>query len=319
MLQFRWILLASAVFVLNNLVWSQNYPSRPIRIVTTAAGSGSDFGARLIAQGLTASFGQQVVVDNRGGSVVIAVGIVAKALPDGYNVLVYPSPLWLLPFLQEEVPYDPVKDFAPVSLTTKAPNFLVVNPALPINSVKELITYAKARPGELNYASGPAGTTNHLSAELFKSMAGINIVRIPYKGTAPALNALFGGQVQLMFAPAGGVAGHLKSGRVRALAVTSAQPSPIAPGLPTMAAAGLPGYESVTIVGMLAPAGTPARLINLLHQEVVKVLSKSDVKEKFFNAGVETVGSTPEQFAAAIKFDMATMGKVIREAGIRGD
>ncbi|MBI3938829.1 MAG: tripartite tricarboxylate transporter substrate binding protein [Betaproteobacteria bacterium] len=299
--------------------WAQNYPTKPVRVVTTAAGSGSDLGARLISHGLSGNLGQQVIVDNRGGSAVIAAGVVSKAPPDGYTLLYYPSPLWLLPFLQDNVPYDPVKDFSPITWTTMAPNFLVVHPSLPVRSVRELIALAKARPGELNYATGPAGTTNHLSAELFRIRAGVNIVRVPYKGTSPALNALFGGEVHLMFAPAGGVAPHLKSGRLRALAVTSAKPSPLAPGLPTVAASGLPGYESVTMVGMFAPAGTPASLITFLNQEVVRVLNRADVKEKFFGAGVETVGSAPEAFAAAIRADMATMGKVITDAGIRGE
>ena len=191
--------------------------------------------------------------------------------------------------------------------------------SLPVTSVEELIAFAKARPGKLSYASSGVGGTPHLAAELFKTMAGVNIVHVPYKGQAPALNDLIGGQVQLMFPNAASVAPHVKSGRLKALAVTGAHPSALYPDLPTVAAAGLPGFESVVMLGMFAPPKTPATLINRLNQETVRVLARTDVKEKLVNVGVEAVGSSPEQFAATIRSEMARLGKVINDAGIRAD
>jgi tripartite-type tricarboxylate transporter receptor subunit TctC len=243
---------------------------------------------------------------------------VSKAPPDGYTLLIDAASFWIGPLLQE-TPYDPVKDFAPVTLTDSAPNVLVVNPSLPVKSVKELIALAKARPGELNYGSSSTGSTPHLAAELFNMMAGVKIVRVPFKGSGPAVISLLGGQVQLMFATAGSVAPHVKSGRLRALAVASLQPSALAPGLPTIAASGVPGYEAVAFEGMFAPAKTPVAIIDRLNQEIVRVLNRAEVKERFFNAGVETVGSTPEEFAAAIKSNVAKWGKLIKDAGIRDE
>lgn len=301
-----------------DVVSGQTYPNKPIRMVTSAAGGSADFAARLIAQGLTGDLGQQVVVDNRGGSVSTSVGIVAKAPPDGYTLLLYASSLWIAPLLQQ-VPYDPVRDFSPIILAASSPYILVVHPAVPATSVKELIALAKAKMGELNYGSSGLGTANHLAAELFNAMAGVNIVHVPYKGAGPALNALIGGQLQLMFPSAGSVTSHIKSGRLRALGVTSAEPSALAPGLPTVAASGVPGYESLLIMGIFAPAGVPAALIKRLNQEIVKVLQKADVKEKLFNSGVEAVGGSPEQLAVSVKSEMARLGKVIKDAGIRAD
>ncbi len=294
--------------------YAQPYPNKPIRLVTSEPGGGSDFAARLIAQGLTNVIGQRVVVDNRG---FIAGDIVARAAPDGYTLILYGSPLWLAPFLRKNVPFDPVKDFAPVSLVVNTPNVLVVHPAAGVKSVSELIAIARARPGELNYSSASTGSTQHLGAELFKSMANVNIVRVPYKGSGPALTAVIGGQVQMMIPSAGSASAHVKSGRLRALAVTSAQPSALAPGLPTMAAAGLPGYESSSPFGIFAPAGTPVGIVRQLSTALSKVAGTPDIRDKFFNSGVETVGSTPEQLAATIKIEMAKWGKLIREVGIR--
>ncbi len=293
---------------------AQPYPNKPLRLATSEPGGGSDFAARLIAQGLTGVIGQRVVVDNRG---FIAGDIVARAAADGYTLILYGSPLWLAPFLRKNVPFDPVKDFAPVSLVVNTPNVLVVHPAAGVKSVSELIAIARARPGELNYSSASTGSTQHLGAELFKSMANVNIVRVPYKGSGPALTAVIGGQVQMMIPSAGSESAHVKSGRLRALAVTSAQPSALAPGLPTMAAAGLPGYESSSPFGIFAPAGTPVGIVRQLSTALSKVAGTPDIRDKFFNSGVETVGSTPEQLAATIKIEMAKWGKLIREVGIR--
>lgn len=295
------------------------FPARPIRIVTAAAGGASDFAARVIAQGLTSSFGQQVIVDNRGGgSGVIAAQIVTKSPPDGYTLLLFTSPIWLLPFVQDNVPYDPVKDFAPVSLIDRSPSVLVVHPSLPVKSVRALIDLAKARPGQLNYSRASAGGPSHLAAELFKTMAGIKLVEVPYKGGGPAVLALLGGEVELSFASAGAAAAPIKSQRLRALAVTTAEPSVLFPELPTIAASGLPGFESILVNGMFAPAGTPASIINRLNQEIVQILHRPDVKERFLNTGMETVGTSPEKFEAFVKSEMAKWGKVIKSVGIRG-
>ena len=293
------------------VVRGQEYPSKTIRIITAAAGGGADFTARLIAQGLSASLGQPVVVDNRTG--ILASEAVSKAPPDGYTLLVIGSSVWIGPLMQK-MPYD-MNDIAPISLTDGTANLLAVHPSLPVKSVKELIALAKARPGELNYSSSPPGSPTHLAAELFNSMAGVKIVRVVYKGTAPAIAALIGGEVQMIITDAGLLTPHAKSGRLRALAVTSAQPYALAPGLPTVAAT-VPGYESGSVTCLFAPAKTPAAIITRLNQEVVRYLARSDVKEKFFNAGAETVGNSPGEFAALIKSDTAKWGKVIKDAGI---
>ena len=301
-------------------VLGQDFPRKPIRIVTAEPGGSSDFAARVIAQALTRNLGHKVVVENRGGgSGIIAAQTVAKSPPDGYTLLNYGPAMWLLPLLQDHVPYDPIRDFSPITLSVTSPNIVVVHPSLPVRSVKELIALAKARPRELNYGSASRGSAAHLGPELFKLMAGVEIVQVSYKGGGPALIDLLAGQVQLMFASASSVAPHMHSGRLRALAVTSVRPSRLFPGLPTVAAAGLPGYEAISMYGIFAPASTPAPLVTQLNQELVRVLSTPEAKEKFVNVGVEVVGSSPEELAAAIKSEMARMGPVIKKAGIRAD
>ncbi|HEV7821891.1 MAG TPA: tripartite tricarboxylate transporter substrate binding protein [Burkholderiales bacterium] len=298
---------------------AQPYPLKPIRIVTNEAGAGLDFALRLMTPGLSTAFGQQAIVDNRGGAGgVIAADLVAKATPDGYTLLYYSNGLWTLPLLQN-VPYDPVRDFAPVTLAATSPNILVVHPSVPVNSVADVIALAKSKPGTLNYASGGRGAPTHLAAELFKSMAGVDIVHIPYKGSGPALISLIGGHAQLMFAVAVGGLTHVKAGRLKPLAVTSSKASELLPGLPTVAASGLPGYESVSIQGLFAPAKTPPAVIERLQQEVARVVARADVKEKFFNAGTEAVGSSPAELSAAVKADMTAMARVIKTAGIRAE
>ena len=293
----------------------QDYPDRPVRIVTTAPGGGSDLAARLVAQGISAPLGQQVIVDNRAGGVIPG-QIVSQAPPDGYTLLVYSGTLWIEPLLQK-VPYDPVRDFSPIALLTSAPNLVVVHPSLPIKSIKELIALAKARPGELDYGSSASGSSTHVAAELFKSMAGVKIVRVFYKSAGQAYNDLVGGHVQLMFAVVGSVAPHVKAGRLRALAVTTAQPTALVPGMPTVAASGVPDYESKSIIAMFGPAKMPSPIISRLNQETVRVLNRADVREKFFNLGVEAVGSSPDELATTMKSEMARLGKVIKEAGIQ--
>jgi len=295
-----------------------SFPSKPIRIVTAAVGGASDFTARQLAQGLTNRLGQQVIVDNRGGaSGIIAAQMIAKSAADGYNLLLFTSPLWLLPLLQENVPYDPVRDFAPISATDTSPNVLVVHPSLPVRSVPELIALARTRPGEMNYSRASAGGPSHLSAELFKAMAGVKLVAVPYKGGGPALLALLGGEVELTFASAGAAAAPIKANRVRVLAVTTAEPSRLFPGVPTIAASGLPGFESVLVNGLFAPAGTPAAVINVLSQEVAQFLRRAEIKERFLGTGMESVGTLPAELDAVVKSDIEKWGRLIKAAKIR--
>jgi len=216
------------------------------------------------------------------------------------------------------VPFDPANDFSPITLAVGQPNVLAVHPSV-ATSVKELIALAKARPGELNYASGSAGAANHVAAELFKAKAGVAIVRVNYKGAAAGLNALMSGEVQVMFVTAAAVVPHIKTGRVRALAVTSANPSALLPDLPTVAASGLPGYESTSIYGIFAPAKTPKPVITRLNKEIIQVLNKPDLKEKLISMGGEAVGSSPDQLAATVKSDMAIIGKLLKKTGIQAD
>jgi tripartite-type tricarboxylate transporter receptor subunit TctC len=310
-----WMFSASLTVLGSGMVCGQDYPNKPIRIVTGSVGGGGDFASRLIAQGIAGPLGQPVIIDNHGN---FAAEVVAKAPPDGHTLLLDSTSVWIGPLLQE-TPYDAVKDFSPITGAVILPNVLVVSPTLPVNSVKELIALAKARPGKLNYSAGSIGGSAHLSGELFKAMAGINMVAIPYKGGAPAITAVIAGEAQVNFPTTIAAAPHMKSGRLRVLAVTSAQPSALVPGVPTVAASGLPGYEAVSIYGMFAPARTPASIINRLNQEVVRVLNIAEVKERFFNSGEETIGSSPEQLAATVKSDIAKWGKVIKDAGIRAD
>ena len=299
---------------------AQTFPSKPIRIITAEAGGGVDLISRLIAQGVGTNLNQQVLVDNRGGAGgAIAGEAVARAPADGYTILLYGSAIWLAPFLRSNVPYDPVKDFAPITLAARAPNIIVVHPSLPARDVKELIALAKVRPGELNYASASSGSSSHLAPELFKSMAGVNIIRIAYKGTGPALNDVLSGQVHMMIPNAASVAPQVKSGKLRGLAVTSPSPSALFPGMPTVAASSLPGFESGTIAGMFAPARTPSSVINRLNQEITRALAQPDIKDRLFTSGAEAVGTTPEQLASTVKTEMMRFGKIIKDAGIRDD
>ena len=317
---FRFGLLGIFLFAMldTSLAWGQDFPNKIVRIVSTDAGGGNDFVARILAQGLTGELGQQVIVENRGGANgIIAAQTVVKAAPDGYMLLNYSGGLWILPLLQS-VPYDPVRDFSPVSIVVNSPSVLVVHPSLPVKSVRDLIALAKSRPGEINYGMGASGSTPHLAAELFNAMASVRISRVPYKSSGLALTGILVGEVQLVFATAGPLGPHLKSGRLRALAVTSPKPSALAPGLPTISAA-LPGYEASSVFGILAPAKTPGPVISRLNEGLVRILNRNDVKERFLGAGIETVGSTPQEFAITIKTEMDRLGKVIKDAGIRGD
>jgi tripartite-type tricarboxylate transporter receptor subunit TctC len=294
---------------------AQEYPTRPVRIVTSEVGGGNDVQARMIARGLTDALNQQVIVENRPSGVIPG-EIVSRANPNGYTLLLYNNTLWTGPLLQK-APYDPVRDLAPITTASVGPNILVVNTALPVKSVQELVALAKSKPGALNYASSGMGATNHLAAELFKTMAGVDIVQIGYKGAGPGLNDLIAGQIQVMFPTAGAAAPHMKSGRVKALAVTSPQRSPVVPQLPTVAESGLPGYESLAIYGIFAPAKTPRPIVERLNGDIVRILAAPEVKERFFAMGMETVGGTPEQLGARVKSEMARMARVIKQAGIK--
>jgi len=294
---------------------AQGYPTKPVRFVTSEPGGGNDIVARVLAEGLTASLGQRVIVDNRG---IVAAEIAKNASPDGYTLLVYGANIWLLPYLRERVAWDPLRDFAPITIAVQLPNVLVVHPTVPVKTTREFIDYARTRPGKLDYAAGTIGVSPHLAAELFKSMTALDLVRVPYKGGGPALNGLIAGETQVMFPNVGSVMTHMKSGRVRALGVSSAQPSALAPGLPTIASV-VPGYEFVAVICLYAPAKTPRAIVEQLNREAARVLKAPDVKERLFNAGNEVVVNSAAEFAAYMKADMQKMGKVIKDAGIRAE
>ena len=292
------------------------YPGKVIRIVAPATGGGSDVVGRMIAPGLSANLGQQVIIDNRGA---IASEIVAKAPPDGYTLLVNGSPMWLLPVIRPSSSWEATRDFAPITQAVSSPSMLVVHPSVPVKNLKELIALAKKHPGKLNYAAGTLGAAPHLAAELFKSMAGVNIVRVPYKGSGPGLLGVMTGEVEFMFPGAASAWGYVKQGKLKGLAICSAQPSALFPGLPTLSASGLPGYESISPQALVAPARTPAAIVNRLNQEIVRVLNSPQVKERLANGGMEVVGNSPEQFAAVMKTDIARVRKLVKDAGIRSE
>jgi tripartite-type tricarboxylate transporter receptor subunit TctC len=296
-------------------VCAADYPQKPIRLLSPGPGGGADYVSRFVAQGLEAALSQHVVVDNRPAGLIPG-QIVAAARADGYTLLVNGNSFWIAPLIQSHVPYDPVRDFTPVTLAVGSPNVLVVHASLAANSVAELLAAAKARPGQLNYASSSVGGSINLAAELFKYMSGAKLVRINYKSSGAAVTALVAGEVQLMFANAPPVMPHVKSGRLKALAVTTAAPSALFPGLPTVAAAGLPGYDLASVYALFAPARTPAAIVARLNQTLVRYLGDAAVKEKFFAAGMETIAGSPEELAGAIRAETARMRKVIDAAGI---
>jgi tripartite-type tricarboxylate transporter receptor subunit TctC len=309
-----WMLLIT-LLTCPALASAQEFPGKPIRIVAPDIGGNVDELARILAQGLGVNSGWQVFVENRA-SRTIPGETVAKAAPDGYTLLINGASHWLAQFMQESVPYDAIRDFAPITQIHAAPNIVVVHPALPVKSVRELVALAKARPGELNYGAVGAGSGSHLAAELFNSMAKVNIVRITYRGAGAALNDLLSGQLQIMFSPASGWS-YVRSGRLRAVAITSLKPSPIFPGLPSVAESGVPGYQAVSITGAFAPAKTPVLIVRKLNQEIVRTLNTAEVRDKLAAMGSEVVGSSPEQFAAVLKSDIATTGKLISALGIK--
>ncbi len=298
-----------------------NYPDRPIRIVVPYPPGGfNDTLARTVGAKLQTAWGQPVVVENRpGGATHIGLDAVAKAPADGYSLVVIPFSFAVNPFIFSKLPFDPQKDFAPITLAATTANLLVVPAASPLNSVQELVAQAKARPGSLTYASTGVGGSNHLSMELFKQMAGVNITHVPYKGSAPAVADLIGGHVGVMFDNISNVLQHVQSGKLKVLAVTTPARSGMVPMVPTVAESGVPGYEVGVWFGFAAPAGTPRPIVDKLNAEIVKILHMTDVKEKFAVLGVESVGSTSAQFTAHVQAQRAVWSKVVQEAGVKAD
>ena len=318
-------LLGAGVLVLAQAAsaWAQaDYPNRPVRmLVGFPPGQATDVVAREIAQKLTESMGQQFLVDNRpGAGGMVGSDLAAKAPADGYTLLMSSSgPLAVNPGLYSKLPYDPAKDFAPITLTAMVPLFLVANPSFPPNTVRELVAYAKANPGKVSYASGGNGVTNHLAMEMFKSVASVYMVHIPYRGGPPALTDLIGGQVSVMFETGPGALPFVKTGKLKALAVGSTARSSAVPSLPTVAESGLPGFDAVAWIGLLAPRGTPQAIITRLNTEVTRILKLPEIRERFLALGAEPVNNTPEQFGAYIQAETVKWGKAIKASGAKVD
>ncbi len=314
------ILTAVAALLLQSPALAQAYPTKPVRfIVPFAPGGNTDVQGRLIGQKLSEIWGQQVVIDNRpGAGGTLGVELASKAAPDGYtivlasfgNILVGPS-------LYQKLGYDPVKNLDPVVLVSTPPGLMTVNPLLPAKNVKEFIAYARANPGKLNYGSAGNGTWNHLFAEQFKALAKIQMTHVPYKGAAPAVTDLIGGYLQVVFAPFPTAMPHVKSGRLRALAVTSAQRSPVLPETPTVSESGLPGYEAASWFAVLAPAGTPKAVIHKVNADINRIFARPDVRAAFTFDGSEPAGGTPEDLAGSIREGMAKWGKLVRDLGVK--
>lgn len=300
---------------------AQGYPNKPIRfIVAFPAGSATDVQARIIGQKLTETWGQQVVVDNRpGANGIIATEIAAKSAKDGYTILFVPNSHTINPGLYRKLPYDTVKDFAPVTLVAHAPLILVVHPSLPARSVKELMALARSKPGQLNYASSGVGNITHFAAELFKLTAGVNLVHVSFTGGPPALTAIVSGQVQLSFAGLPPALPFVQAGKLRALAVTGAKRVAIAQDVPTVAEAGLPGYEAISWWGVLAPAGTSNATVRKLNAEIANIMQMQDVRQRFASLGLEPATNAPKQFAEYIKEDIAKWTKIVKDTGMRLD
>ena len=312
--------MALLVLIIATAASAQSYPDKSVRMVVPfAAGAGSnDIMARLVAQKLSDALGQQFVVDNRpGASGIIGTDIVAKAPPDGYTVLMMSLTFTVNPSLFSKLPYDTVRDLIPVTMVASAPLMLVVHPSVPAKSVTEFIAYAKANPGKLNFGSGGPGTTPHLAGEMIKTMAGIQVTHIPYKGGAPALTDLVAGQIQFMCENIPGTLPFAKAGKLRALAVTDLKRSPLLLELPTLDEAGLKGYQIVGWNGLFVPAGTPQPIVNRLNAEVVKALALPDVKNRLATLGADAVGDTPQHFAVFIKAEIPKWAKVVKDAGLK--
>lgn len=297
-----------------------DYPQRPIRlIVPFAAGGGLEITARSIGQKLTEKRGQSIVIDNRpGAATIVGSEIAAKSSPDGYTLLMITTTFAINPSLYGKLPYDPNRDFAPVTQITSVPNILVINPAVAAQNVRELISLAKAKPGQLNYASAGSGTSPHLAAELFKTMAGIEMTHIPYKGIPPAVTDVIAGRVTMLVTTTISAAPHVKSGRLRALAITSPKRLAAMPDVPAIAET-VPGYEADAFQGMVAPAGVPPDIVKQLAADIGAIVKLPDVRERILADGAEPIGSTPDVFGAFLKKEMLKWGKVVKESGARPD
>jgi len=317
-------LIALAVAAeLNSAAWAQQYPTKPVRMVIGfAPGGGTDIVGRILAQKLAEALGQPVLPDNRGGAAgQIATDAVAKSPADGYTVLMgHIAALSILPSLVQKLPYDPVKDFAPISLVAIGPNLLVVHPSLPVKTVRDLISLAKARPSQLQFASPGAGSVQHLAGELFKLNAKVEMLHVPYKGSGQSIVDLVAGHVHLNFDSVPPVLPHVKSGRLRAIAVTSEKRYALLPEIPTVSESGLPGFDMSTWWGLLVPSnGNSKQVVARLHTETVKILRMPDVKERMAAVGAETVGNSPEEFATFIRTERAKYAKIVKDANIKLD
>jgi tripartite-type tricarboxylate transporter receptor subunit TctC len=299
---------------------AQSYPARPIRVIVPVAPGGNvDLVARSLAQQLTETLGQQVIVENRAGaSSLVGTQFVAKSAPDGYTLLAVANTFAVVPSIVANPGYDPLKDFTGVTLTCLVPQVLVVNPALPVHSVKQLIALAKARPGEISYATSGAGGTGHMATELLSRQVGVKMLHVPYKGNSQAIVDVIGGQVMIMFDQVSTSEPYIKAGKLRALAVTSRARSPLFPDVPTIDESGVPGYEDITFNGLVAPAGTAREILVRVNEEVAKVVRMPALHDRFLKRGVELKASvSPEEFNASIKAEFEKKGKLARDAGIR--
>ncbi len=304
-----------------SVAYAQTYPVKPIRLVSPyPPGGANDILARIIGQKLGESLGQQIVIENRGGATGnIGAEFVAKSTPDGYTILMGQASNLTINVSLMKMPYDPVKDLAPVTLVATTPNLLVVHPTFPVKTIKDLVALAKAKPGSINYASSGSGSAGHLAAELFKRVAHIEMVHIPYKGAAPALTDVVAGQAQLYFTSPISAQPFVKGGRLRMVAVTSLKRSPSMPEVPTVAESGYPDFEVVSWWGVLTPAAVPKDIVGKLHTEIVKVLALPEIKAKFADQGADVASNTPEQFAAYIKTEIAKWAKLIKELGVKSE
>lgn len=319
----KWLTFALALLIggaQTPPAWAQAYPSKPIKIVSPFAPGGfNDVLSRLVGQKMSEDFGQPVLVDNRpGANMIIGSGMVAKSAPDGYTLLMAAVPHVINPSLYA-LPYDPVSSFTPIALITTVPSILVVHPSLPVTTVQELITYGKANPGKLFFGSVGTGSSYHMAGELFKTLTGVDMLHVPYKGSAPAMTDLLAGRFQVFFANSVSVIPHIRSGQLRALAVTSLKRSSILPELPTVSESGIPGFSASSWYGLLGPAGMPAEVVRKINAEINAITAAPDFKERLTKDGADPLRATPEEFAKVIRDDVQMWAKVVKERGIKAD
>jgi tripartite-type tricarboxylate transporter receptor subunit TctC len=297
------------------------YPARPLRMISPfTPGGGNDLVSRAVALGLSKNIGQTIVVDNRpGANTIVGMELVAKSAPDGYTLIMTSSTQAINATLYPKLPYDSIKSFSPVCLVGSSPLIIAVPPASPIRSIADLIAAAKSKPGELTYPSAGTGNATHLGGELFAAMAGVSLTHVPYKGSGPGLTDLIAGRLSVVFGTALSVLPMVKGGRLRAIAVTSSARSSLMPELPTVAEAGLPGYEASTWYGVLAPASTPRAIVTRLNAEIVKVLAQPEVRERLISQGIDPIGDSPEQFSAYVQAEIVKWARVIKATGVKAE